>query len=104
MRVMRISAVRMENGMLDPTIREAFRSPKNSQMTTMEMMTASTRVCSTDFKESRICSALSRTTRILVSGSVFFRVSITAFASLESSTAVAFCCFVMETETVGFPL
>ena len=104
MRVRRIRAVRIENGILDPTIRDAFRSPKNSQMTTIEMMTARIRVCTTEVRESMIWSAESRTMVMWRSGSFFSRVSTTFFTFRESSTSVELSSFVMDRETVGFPL
>ena len=44
-------AARIEIGMEVPTIREAFRSPKNRKMMTMDTMTAMIMVWNTDFKE-----------------------------------------------------
>ena len=41
---------RMDTGMELPTIIDAFRSPKNSQMMTMEMIMASTIVSITELR------------------------------------------------------
>ena len=75
---MATSAVRMDRGMEVPTIREAFRSPKNKMIMIMEMITAATMVSKTEVRELLMLSASSSIIRI-------FR-----FSSLDSSSLIRF--------------
>jgi len=103
-KLIKISADKMEIGMEVPTIRDAFKSPKNSQIMIMEIMIARTSVWATSFKELIILSASSRTVMICKFSSAPSRFAIVFFTALETETAVSLCCFVMERDTVSFPL
>ncbi len=102
--LMEIRAARMEMGMEVPTIREAFRSPKNRKMITMDTRMAMTMVCITEFREDLIMSLLSLTTTISRLGSAASRRFMVLVTSLDTSTSVLLCCFLMPTAIVSLPL
>ena len=102
--LMATSAVRMEIGMEVPTIREAFRSPKNNQIMIMETATAITMVFITELKDDLIISLLSSTTTISRFSSLAIRRSTTLRTALDASTSLLLCCFLMATEIVSRPL
>ena len=58
-RVMRIRVIRMEVGMELPTIREALKSPKNRNRTTIDKTIPRISVCPTDQMDSTILSLAS---------------------------------------------
>ena len=64
MSCMSIREARIDTGMELPTISEAFRSPKNSHMMTMEMITAIIMVSITELREDMMESLSSFTTVI----------------------------------------
>ena len=100
----RIRAARIDTGMELPTIRDALISPKNRKMITMEMITAITMVVVTELSAEVICSLVSLTTIISSCGCSAFSVSIVRFTDFDTSTALLFCCFLMDRDTVSYPL
>ena len=71
----RIRAAKMDTGMEVPTIRDAFMSPKNSQIMTMETTTAMIMVWNTLSRELEMDSLLSLMTTTSRAGSSAFRSS-----------------------------
>ena len=67
--VMAIRDSRIDVGIELPTIKEAFKSPKNRKIIIIEIITDSTMVSATSFSESIIVSAVSFTTSTVRSGS-----------------------------------
>ena len=100
----RISAARMDTGIELPTIRDALISPKNRKMMIMEIITAMTMVVVTDFNADVIWSLVSFTTMTSSCGCSAFSVSIVRFTDFDTSTALLFCCLLMDKDMVSSPL
>ena len=97
-------AARIEIGMEVPTIRDAFKSPKNRRIITMEITTAAIIVWNTLTKELLISSLLSLITIISSSGSSAIRRSMVLCTALETSPAEFSCCFFMPSIMVSLLL
>ena len=95
---------RMDTGMELPTISEAFRSPKNSQIMIMEITTAASIVWNTEVREDMMDSLSSLTTVIFRSVSAAVSSSTTSCTSSDRSRVAESCCFVMETASTSWPL
>ena len=100
----RINDARIDTGIELPTIRDAFKSPKNKKMMTMDMITAMISVSATLFKELLISSLLSWTTTISRLGLSAFRFLMVLVTALVTSMALFFCCFLMDSTMVSLPL
>ena len=94
----------IEIGMELPTIREAFKSPKNSQITAIEITTAKTSVSTTDFRASFMVSELSLTISRFKPLCRSIRSAARLLTWVDSSIAVLLCCLVISILTVGAPL
>ena len=103
-RFIRIRADRIDTGMELPTIREAFRSPKNSQIITMEMPIAMTMVSATEDRDSMMESAPSSVITISRFSSAAVRLAMVSFTDSDKSTVDELCCLVMDREMVSSPL
>ena len=102
--LMEISATKIEIGIDVPTIREAFKSPKNRKIIAIDTRTAIPIVCNTEFNEDLIISLLSSTTITSKFSSAAFNCSTTRWASSDTSTSLLLCCFLICTEIVSLPL
>ena len=97
-------AVSMEIGIEVPTIRDAFRSPKNSIMMIMEMMMAMIMVSNTDVRELKILSEASSIIWILRFSSLASSSAIRFLACFDILTADSLCFFVRSSMMVSSPL
>ena len=104
MALMEIRAARMEMGIDVPTIRDAFRSPKNRKIITMDTTIAIIMVCITEFKEDLIMSLLSLTTTISKLGSPDSSLFMVRITSFDTCTSVLLCCFLISMAMVSLPL
>ena len=92
---------RMDTGMELPTIIDAFRSPKNSQMMTMEMIMASTIVSITELRDDMMESLSSSTMVICRLGSLAVSSFTTRFTSFETFRVAASCCLLTVRATIS---
>ena len=104
MAFIRIRAARMDTGMEVPTIRDAFMSPKNSQIMTMETTTAMIMVWNTLSRELEMDSLLSLMTTTSRAGSSAFRSSTIFSTSLDTSMLLLSWFFLMPRAMVSLPL
>ena len=91
----------MDTGMELPTIREAFRSPKNSQMMTMEMIMASIMVSITELREDMMESLSSSTTGNLQAWILGGKLVHHPFTSFETFRVAASCCLLTVRATIS---
>ena len=70
----------------------------------MEIITAMTMVVVTDFNADVIWSLVSFTTMTSSCGCSAFSVSIVRFTDFDTSTALLFCCLLMDKDMVSSPL
>ena len=101
MSCIRIRDDRMDTGMELPTIMDAFRSPKNSHMMTMEMMMARIIVSITELRDDMMESLSSSTMVICRLGSLLVSSRTTRFTSFETSRVAASCCLLTVNATIS---
>ena len=96
-----IRDARIDTGMELPTISEAFRSPKNNQIMTMDIMMARIMVSITELSDDMMESLSSLTTVIWRVGSSLVTCSTTLLTSLDTVRVAASCCLLTVSATMS---